>query len=100
MLIHDLGFRALAPAEEQEILAKVAVVHASPTKQALIPAAVLSPDPLISYSGIVPQAPLGLASVCGTSLGAQDSWFLISPTWSIETDEAAQALHELAVQHR
>jgi hypothetical protein len=69
-------------------------------RQTLIPAAVLNADPLICYSGIVPQAPLGPASLCGTSLAARQAWFLISATWSTETNEAARKLREIAVLHR
>src|SRR5690606_1528816 len=56
--------------------------------------------PLISYSGSIPHAPLGLASMCDPLLAARPAWLLISPTWSIETDEVANTLRAHAVKHR
>ena len=59
----------------------------------------LHDDPLISYSGILRQAPLGLACIGAERLRGRPAWFLLSPTWSIEAD-FAESLHELAVVHR
>src|ERR1039457_5321948 len=99
MLMQDLGFRAPRPDEEARILAKRAreeIGRASrPQSTFRIPAAVLSGDPLISYSGIVPNAPLGLASVGAAHLRERPAWFLLSPTWSIEGDDIAAELHGL-----
>ncbi|HEY6632230.1 MAG TPA: glycosyltransferase [Rhizobiaceae bacterium] len=97
-LLQTLGYRAPSPAEEQQFLAGSRADRDERTT--LVPAAVLSADPLISYSGIVPKAPLGVATLSGTCLAARNAWFLISPTWSIETDEAASKLRECAVLHR
>jgi len=103
-LMQDLGFRAPPPDEEARILAKRVQGKIGrarePRSTFLIPAAVLSGDPLISYSGIVPNAPLGLASISGARLRGRPAWFLLSATWSIEEDDIAAKLRELAVLHR
>jgi hypothetical protein len=104
MLMHDLGFRPARPDEEARILVRRApgeTERAStlePDYQ--IPAAVLSGNPLVSYSGIRREAPLGLASLGAARLHARPAWFLISPTWSIEMDAVAGELREAAVLHR
>ncbi len=77
----------------------VAAKDFEPGSVSLIPAAVLHADPLVSYSGILWKAPLGLASVGAEPLHERPAWFLLSPTWSIEYD-FAENLHELAVVHR
>ena len=103
-LIEDLGFRAPPPDEEARILANHMRGRAwrahEPRSTFLIPAAVLSGDPLISYSGMVPNAPLGLASVGAARLRERAAWFLLSPTWSIEGEDIAGNLRELAIRHR
>src|SRR5271168_965134 len=102
--MQDLGFRTPLPDEEARILAKRVRGKTrrarEPRSNFLIPAAVLSGDPLISYSGIVPNAPLGLASISAARLRKRSAWFLLSPTWSIEGDDIAAKLRELAVLHR
>ena len=105
MLMRDLGFRAPLPAEEEQIVAEHAsrqsrAIEPVPTGRILVPAAVLSAKPLISYSGPARGAPLGLASVGAERLRGRPAWFLISPTWSIEAEDAAQRIHEAAILHR
>jgi hypothetical protein len=104
MLMQELGHRAPRPEEEARILADLAGANAPGAQISnpplAIPAAVLNGDPLISYSGSVPQFPLGLASVAPATLGKRPAWFLISPTWSIEEEGIAWRLHERAVAHR
>lgn len=103
MLTRDLGFRPAHPDEEAQVLAKV--VRGDRGRNSApsgfrIPAAVLCADPLVSYSGIVRNAPLGLASLSATRLHGRPAWFLISPTWSIEDDAIVDDLRGLAVLHR
>jgi hypothetical protein len=104
MLMQDLGFHAPPPEEEARILAKRTTANFADTSVPgsihLVAAAVLSGDPLISYSGKVPRLPLGLASIDAVALRKRSAWFLISPTWSIEENGIAEELHELAVLHR
>lgn len=104
MLMQDLGFRAPLPDEEARIHSRRTGRDAGRVRASeaafRIPAAVLSGNPLISYSGMVPQSLLGLASIGAASLRAKPAWFLISPTWSIEEDAIAEGLRELAVLHR
>ena len=104
MLIRDLGFRPAHPDEEAQILAAGAREEmervAAPPPAIHIPAAVLSRDPFISYSGIVPKAPLGLAALAAVHLRARPAWFLISPTWSLEEGSIVENLRRQAVVHR
>jgi hypothetical protein len=104
MLMQALGYRAPQPDEEARILAKSTQRNPPGAQMShpslAIPAAVLSGDPLISYSGSMPPFPLGLASIAAAALGKRPAWFLISPTWSIEVDGLALKLHEHAVAHR
>ena len=65
-----------------------------------IPAAVISREPLVSYSGIVPGAPLGVASLVSKPAGFPAAWFLLSPTWSLEADGAAKMVRHSAILHR
>ena len=108
MLMKDLGFRAPGPAEETRILAKQAngeltrifwPVVTGPSPDVLVPAAVLNDEPLISYSGRLREAPLGLANFGAECLGGRPAWFMISPTWSIEAEEV-QGIREAAILHR
>src|SRR5271169_6141371 len=91
-LMRDLGFRPPSAAELLGIALHNAIASLQREPRAKggfrLPAAVLSADPLISYSGSVPRAQLGLASIAPSGMGKRDAWFLISPTWSIE--EAAE----------
>lgn len=102
MLMEDLGFRP--PDRDEE--ARLSAGHPAPEFRGgsgavpVIPASVVHGDPLISYSGIARSAPLGLASIEPGRLRHRPAWFLISPTWSIETDDAARAIRERAVLHR
>jgi hypothetical protein len=104
MLMQELGYRAPRPDDEARILAKSALAKPPGAQishpSLAIAAAVLSGDPLISYSGSTPTFPLGLASIAAAALRNHPAWFLISPTWSIEVDGLALTLHEHAVAHR
>ncbi len=66
----------------------------------LVPAAVLHDDPLISFSGHRREVGIGLPNIVGRRLRGRPAWFLISPTWTIEGDDFAGVLRDLAVQHR
>ncbi len=109
MLMKNLGFRAPRPAEEARILAAHArgefTHHFRPTvtdpwPDVLVPAAVLNAEPLISYSGLLREAPLGLANFGAERLRGHPAWFMISPTWSIEAEDVAQGIREAAILHR
>jgi hypothetical protein len=104
MLMHDLGFRPPRRDEEARILTMRASGELpdapTPGPTFRIPAALLSGNPLISYSGIVPPAPLGLASLGAAPLPGRPAWFLLSPTWSIAEDATAETLRARAVLHR
>ena len=104
MLMGQLGYRAPAPDEEARALALSGFGQPgqlqTPRPLFYIPAAVLNEKPLISYSGMVPHSPLGLASIAATDLRGRPAWFLISPTWSIEEDGAPEQLRILAIVHR
>ena len=97
----ELGFSPPRPDEEARIVARdargelpLAIQH-DPVLR--IPAAVLSANPLISYSGSrSARVPLGLASLAGPALRDRPVWFLLSPTWSLEEDGAAETLRGLA----
>lgn len=65
----------------------------------VVQAAVLSGDPLISYSG-TSGTPLGLASHLPSVMRDRKAWFLVSPTWSIETEASARSIRKNAVLHR
>ncbi|MBB5753180.1 glycosyltransferase [Prosthecomicrobium pneumaticum] len=97
MLIDELGFVPPGAAE-------IARVRAEPPPEAptvtLLPATVISADPLISYSGIGETVPLGLAGVAGSRLAGRTVWFLFSPTRTIESEEAVALLRRRAVLHR
>jgi hypothetical protein len=99
MLMRQLGYEPPTDTEFAEIRSKVAS-RRTPEPRGLIPAAVLGSDPLVSYSGILEHAPLGLASVARDRLASRRAWFLISPTWSIESEETAAAIREAAILHR
>lgn len=102
MLMQDLGYRAPTPTEEAEVRAMTS--QAGPAGGTgpigLIPAAVLHGDPLISYSGHRREAPLGLASIVDRRLQNRTAWFLMSPMWTIESEEYARQLRATAVLHR
>ncbi len=105
MLMTELGFSPPRPDEEARIVARDArgelplAIQQDPVLR--IPAAVLSADPLISYSGSrMSAARLGLAGVAGPALRDRPAWFLLSPTWSLEEDGAVEILRGLAALHR
>lgn len=98
MLIEDLGYRTPDKAEIQ-----LSVRGYKPRfafGRFKIPSAVVHADPLVSYSGITPRAPLGVASVLGLRMARETAWFLLSPTWSIEDEQVARSLRAAAVRHR
>jgi len=101
MLVSDLGYRSATEAEISNCLdgsdGKVSAAEANPEKAFDLPTAILSREPFISYSGIVPDSPLGLAGLLPSSFGERDAWFLLSPTWSIEAPEVAADLRRQAV---
>ena len=103
-LLRDLGFRPPGPDEEAEALARQArgelAGPSAPSDDLLIAAAVVSRDPLISYSGIVRGTHLGVADLLGGRLQKRIGWFLISPTWSLESEDLAEELRARAVLHR
>ena len=73
--------------------------RASP--DALVPAAVLNAEPLISYSGLLRRGPIGPGKFRRrTPPGRGPAWFMISPTWSIEAEDVAQGIREAAILHR
>ena len=103
-LMQDLGFRPPSIAECLAAESRQAISRLKrgrrPEARFQLPAAVLNADPLISYSGMVPQAQLGLASIAEASMRERGGWFLISPTWSIEKTTRAKMLRRHAVIHR
>lgn len=104
MLMTELGFSPPRPDEAVRIFDRHARGEiggvSEPEEAARIPSAVLSADPLVSYSGMARHAPLGVASVAGSALRERPAWFLLSPTSSIENDAIADSLRGLAVLHR
>lgn len=101
--LRGLGFRSALQDEVERVLAKARA--GDPTLVLLrenipLPATILHADPLITYSGLTPAAPLGLAGASAAALRATPGWFLLSPTWSVETAKKARRLRELAVLHR
>jgi len=101
-LMRELGYRPPSAAEFLRMALRHAVARSRRHFQAkgsfMLPAAILSADPLISYSGMVPRAPLGLASLAPP--GKRDAWFLISPTWSTEEPATVRMLRRHAAVHR
>lgn len=65
-----------------------------------IPIAVLSRRPAITFSGLVPDAPLGLASLMPWNIRFPRAWFLLSPYWTIEREYIAEEIRTLATYHR
>lgn len=102
-LLQELGFRppaadeiAAAEAPEQ---GRFAMLPASEAAR-YAASAVLNARPLISYSGISPSLLLGLASATGDGLHRRDAWFLLSPTWSMESEGGAKEFRRRAILHR
>lgn len=98
-LLEQLGYRhpradEIAAARQSARRAREAVTGA------IVPAAVLGSVPRISFSGIIPSSPIGVASGVSGDLAAQPVWFLLSPTWSIDDTEVVRTIREHAVQHR
>jgi glycosyltransferase involved in cell wall biosynthesis len=100
MLIDNLGFRPPSPGETTSAILKQAMRRTKTNNRFNLPAAILSTHPIISYSGSVPSAPLGLASLVGKHQDRVPAWFLISPTWSVETNREAKIKRRFAVLHR
>jgi hypothetical protein len=102
MLIQELGYRRPSVKEVADVISRQ-VRRRSESRNAApkeIPATVLCADPLISFSGIVPGAPLGLASLTRSIRRNEGEWFLANPTWSIETRRDAKAIRRAAVLNR
>jgi len=72
----------------------------APRRRDPVQVATISADPLIAISGITPWARLGLASRIGHRLGRRPAWFLLSPTWSMQTEGHAIIHRRHAVLHR
>jgi Glycosyl transferases group 1 len=100
LLLDEIGFRPPSRDEITRAMARRARDEWCPDGEFNLPAALLHADPVISYSGLVPRAPLGLAGVASGRLGGRDAWFLLSPTWSIEEEGIAAKIRELAIHHR
>jgi glycosyltransferase involved in cell wall biosynthesis len=104
MLMHSLGFQGPSSTEIARVMfARTTGRWRSENKRGTafnLPATILHAHPLISYSGSVPHAPIGLASLMRDFQRGQPAWFLISPTWSIEKKKAAKTTHRYAVLHR
>jgi len=104
MLIDELGYRAPSRLETAALALRSdigpSLVRLLMRPNFSLPASVLSADPLISYSGMVPMAPLGVASTLGPRLLRSPAWFLVSPTWTIEDDATVAMLRRRAVLHR
>jgi hypothetical protein len=103
MLMRDLGFRQPDEGERQALAEqpeKPGRSGAAASSLGKVPAAVLHADPLISYSGIARGAPLGLASLLPGDLRDRPAWFLLSPTWSMESAHVVRKLRASAVLHR
>jgi hypothetical protein len=102
-LLRGLGFRAALPDELAGVLAKVRAGDphlALMRRDTALPATLLHADPLISYSGLTPDTPLGLAGVSAGLLRESSAWFLLAPMWTIETTKKTRRLRELALLHR
>jgi glycosyltransferase involved in cell wall biosynthesis len=100
MLADELGYRAPSAAERLATAIR-GLVRPRPTGPVPpIQLAVLQRDPLILYSGVSPSAPLGLASLMPPEFGAMRATFLLSPTWTIESENAIRTVRRLAIGHR
>ncbi len=104
MLIEDLGYRPPSLSELGGILGRKAWGKLAPTENTKtdfeLPLAILSSEPLICYSGIVPNAPLGAAGLVDDGMRQKPAWFLLSPTWTLEDRELLQHIRGRAVLHR
>lgn len=104
MLVNDLGYRVPGMKEVTDCVSRSFEDQFAPRYRLdatfKLPAAVLSTAPLISFSGIVPDSPLGVAGLCPPVNSEAPRWFLLSPTWSIETEKDAIILRINAVLHR
>jgi hypothetical protein len=101
--MRDLGFRP-PDEDEQRTLAEQSgnpgPSGAAAPSLGKVPAAVLHADPLVSYCGIARGAPLGMASLLPANLRERPAWFLLSPTWSMESAHIVSRLRASAVGHR
>jgi glycosyltransferase involved in cell wall biosynthesis len=95
MLMHDLGFRP--PDSGRGTTPDPIPPVRNPA--AMIPAAILSARPLISFSGMTARLPLGLASAGTDGLRGRAVTFLLSPTWAIEEIGEAE-IRRLAIAYR
>jgi hypothetical protein len=102
-LLASLGFRAPRADELERTLARASSGEPTlPTiaPRVLLPVTLLNADPLISYSGLARDTPLGFAGALSGIEGPTRGWFLLSPTWSIDEAATAARLRGLAVHHR
>jgi hypothetical protein len=104
MLTKDLGYRPPSRLELASVFFRLAkdrlIGHPPPPgPPANISAAMLSAHPFISFSGQVPAAMLGLASHFPPGRNEQ-RWFLISPTWSMESEKVMKWVRRRGVAHR
>jgi hypothetical protein len=95
MLMNDLGFRSPRPEEASPPGSPRGVRNPA----GMIPAAIMSNRPLISFSGMTSGFPLGLASAGADALRGRAITFLLSPTWAIE-DVGEAEIRRLAIAHR
>ena len=105
MRIEELGYRRPSVGDLVRTLARHRRGKIPPAPGATrtgfaVPLAILHGEPLVAYSGIVPEAPLGLASVLGRREAPRRAWFLLSPTWSLENASLVRRMRKLAVLHR
>ena len=104
MILRELGYRRPSPGEiwayREDRAEERPWFDKSKIRPFYVPAAVLNGTPLVSYSGIVPSALLGVASLLGPRMWMRRACFLVSPTWSIDDRSVAYWLRRHAVLHR
>lgn len=103
MIIDDLGYRKPSKSEILGAFKLRAqdIVKADVTNDEFgLPVAHLHHDPLITYSGIVPAAPLAFASVTKYKLRKRKMWVLASPTWLLTANISARSIRAAAICHR
>lgn len=96
-LLQELGF---SPPTQDEVAAALGEATSPLPSAGEIPANVLRRSPRISYSSILQTAPLGLASIAGNAIRGREVWFLLSPTWSRQSEEAGEETRREAIRHR
>lgn len=102
-LLKQLGYRRPTARELAGVVARLSAGRLPIDKQKpddSLMAVAISGDPPVTFSGITPWARFGLASRVGQKLGRRPAWFLLSPTWSVETERLAILHRRYAVLHR